>query len=142
MTLTTRLHLLLLAASIACVLPASLKAQEQSKDSITYAIVIKFSSIGTGVPADTPLRNCIKSFKKKNKVNKIAAKHIGPMGKEGEYWLAFSLKELTQKQKAAFKKQVKATTEKMTGRGQATYEENITIVKTELGRANIADVMF
>lgn len=117
-------------------------SKAQDKDSTDYPIVLKFSSIGMGVPRDEPLRNCINSFKKKNKVKKILAKRIGPMGKEGEYWLAFSLKELTKKQKTNFKGQLKTATAKMTDKGKVDYEENVKIISSELGRATIQDVSF
>lgn len=137
----TRLSITIIITCLACMLLSSLKAQE--KDSLSYAVVIKFSSIGMGVPSDTPLRNYINSFKKKNKIKKITAQRMGPMGKEGEYWLAFSLKELTRKQKTAFKNQVKAITAKMTDRGQASCEENIKIINAELpGRTTMQVVIF
>ena len=118
----------------------SLKAQQQ--DSIIYPVVIQFNSIGTGVPGDSALRSYINTFKKKNKIKKITASHIGPMGREGEYWLCFSLRELTHKQAAVFMKEIKLIAEKPTKRGSTVYVENMAIGKDQIsGRRTISQLI-
>lgn len=124
---------------LTCISFTSLKAQQ---DSTAYPVIIQFNSIGTGVPGDSALRYCINCFKKKNKVKKLTASRIGPMGKEGEYWLAFSLTELTKKQAALFRKQIKAVAEKKPDRGIMVYLENEKIDKNGLGRATMSEVAF
>lgn len=68
----------------------------------TYPIVVSFQSVCCGVPSETSLQNLISTFKKKQQVKQITASHIGPMGREGEYYMAFELKELTKKQRKDF----------------------------------------
>lgn len=141
MKIFNRFSLGITIACIACLVFTPGKAQV--KDSCTYPVVVKFASIGMGVPSDSLLRNYINSFRKKNKVKKITACRIGPMGKEGEYWLAFSLAELTKKQAADFKSELKPVTEKMTDRGQTYFEENVMITKADLsGRVSVKETVF
>ena len=64
------------------------------------------------------------------------------MGKEGEYWLAFSLTELTKKQAAMFCKQIKAVAEKKPDRGTMGFAENEKIDMSGLGRATMRAVTF
>lgn len=135
-----RMNLRIIISFFTIVLFTSLKAQQQ--DSTIYPIVIQFNSIGTGVPGDSALRSYITSFKKKNKVKKIKAFHIGPMGREGEYWLCFSLKELTPKQASVFKKEIKLIAEKPTERGLTVFVENMAIGKDQIsGRRTISQVI-
>ncbi|MBS1743860.1 MAG: hypothetical protein JST81_12570 [Bacteroidetes bacterium] len=118
-------------------------ASAQSNNTCQYAVVLKFNSIGMGVPNDSLLRNYIDAFKQKNKIKKITACRIGPMGKEGEYWLAFSLKELSKKQKSIFKTELRAVTEQMTDRGNVSYEENEQVNKNDIsGRVSAVEVIF
>lgn len=124
---------------LTCISLTTLKAQQ---DSTSYPVVIQFNSIGTGVPGDSALRSCITCFKKKNKIEKLTASRIGPLGREGEYWLAFSLTELTKKQAALFRKQIKAVAEKKPDRGIMVYLENEKIATHNLGRATMSDVSF
>ena len=98
----------------------------QKSDSV-YAAVIKFQSHCCGVPGDTPVRKFISSFRKKYKIKRMAAWHIGPMGREGEYYLAFHLRELNAKQKALFTSKLKIITGKLHDRGSAEFEENMKI---------------
>lgn len=126
---------------MACMSLFTVAAQKQ--DSTTYAVVIQFQSMCCGVPDDAPLRSFINSFKKRNKLKKITAWHIGPMGKEGEYWLAFPLKEMKAKQMAAFKKQAKEVTGKLKNKGAASYEENMVVINSALpGRAVVEKLVF
>ncbi len=102
-----------------------------------YRIVIKFGSMCCGVPDNKPLLDYIVAFKKKNKIKKIAYDSIGPMGKEGEYDMGFTLKELKKKQVAMFVKEVTTLATTMKEQGYTNVEENVEIDKTSLGRATI-----
>jgi hypothetical protein len=103
----------------------------------TYRVVVKFGSMCCGVPSNKPLLDYVTAFKKKNKIKKIACDSIGPMGKEGEYDMAFTLKELKKKQIEIFVKEVTALARTMKEQGYTTVEENVEIDKTSLGRATI-----
>lgn len=121
----------------------AVSAKAQLQDSAIYPVVIQFNSFGTGVPDDSTIRSSIVDFKKKNKLKTITAIRIGPMGKEGEYWLAFSLDEINKKHRDAFCRAVKAATEKHTERGSTVFVENMPIKKSELsGRVTIEKVVF
>lgn len=105
----------------------------QEKDSVLrYPVYIKFQSICCGVPDDLPLRNFINRFKKKNKIKSMAAYQISPMGKEGEYDLGFSLRELNAKKRNLFITGIVDLTKKMNDKGNATAELNATIHISEL----------
>ena len=138
---TYKLNVGLILSLLGCILFTSSKAQQQ--DSTVYPVVIQFNSIGTGVPGDSALRGYIISFKKKNKIKKITAIHIGPMGREGEYWLCFSLKELTRKQAAVFMKGMKVVAEKPAVRGSTVFVKNMAIGKDEIsGRRTMSKDVF
>jgi hypothetical protein len=111
--------------------------------SVKYPVVIKFQSICCGVPDDAPLNEMIKKFKKQYKIKTLSTTRIGPMGKEGEYYLAFSLKGMTAKQKLNFKKKIRSLVPTMKDKGVATLEENITINAADLpSRATSTTVNF
>ncbi len=65
-----------------------------SDNNCNYPFVVKFNSFGTGVSSDKPLLTYIAAFKKKYKIKKITYMRIGPMGREGEYHMAFPLNEM------------------------------------------------
>ncbi len=111
-------------------------------DSLTYPLVIKFQSVCCGVPDEAPLLKFIKAFKKQNKIKLISADRIGPMGKEGEYYLAFTLKGFTKKQKTGFKQKLKTIIPKMTDKGNALLEENMTINKTDLPSRAVTEKIY
>lgn len=135
------MHIRIAMTLLACFFFTSLMAQQQ--DSTVYPIVIQFNSIGTGVPTDSALRRFIISYKKKNKIKKIRAAHIGPMGREGEYWLCFLLEELTPKQAAAFRKGIKNVAEKPTERGSTVFVENMALGENQIsGRTTSSSVIF
>lgn len=94
------------------------------KTGSTYPLAVLFNSECCGVPDSKPLLNYIKSFKKKNKLKAITAYRIGPMGKEGEYHLAFPLKELDKRRTLLFTNGVKAVAATMKDKGNAQVEEN------------------
>jgi hypothetical protein len=103
----------------------------------TYRVVVKFGSMCCGVPSNKPLLDYVTAFKKKNKIKKIACDSIGPMGKEGEYDMAFTLKELKKKQVEIFVKEVTALATTMKEQGYTNVEENVEVDKASLGRAII-----
>ena len=125
--------------TLLCILTISIftftsQAQQNKKKekSLYYPVVVQFHSVCCGVPSEKPLTQFIASFKKANKIQKITAIKISPMGKEGEYYLAFRLKEMDRKQKFLFRNKLKTITEKMKDKGNASVEENMNIFKSEL----------
>lgn len=98
----------------------------------SYPVVVSFNSMCCGVPKSGPVMSFIKTFKKQNKIKSIAVDSIGPMGKEGEYYLAFRLKELNKAQKIKFIQQLKKIAPTMVDKGSAAIEENMVIDKTSL----------
>jgi hypothetical protein len=100
-----------------------------------YRVVVKFGSMCCGVPSNKPLLDYVAAFKKKNKIKKIICDSIGPMGKEGEYDMAFTLKELKKKQVEVFVKEVTTLASTMKEQGYANVEENVDIDLSSLGRA-------
>src|SRR5882757_6138381 len=103
-------------------LSVNLYAQKRS----TYPLAIMFNSMCCGVPDSKPLFDAVIYFKRKNKINKkLHYVHIGPLGKEGEYMIAFSLAELTKKQKTAFIKEIKKVVPSMKDKGSASVQENV-----------------
>ncbi len=99
---------------------------------VTYKYVVKFNSECCGVPDAAPLLKSIASFKKKNKIKKISYYLISPMGREGEYYMAFNLSELCKKQRSRFIKEIDATVINMKDKGSCTTEQNLTIDKNSL----------
>jgi len=104
------------------VMPTS-NANGQSK-TITYPVVVAFNSIGTGVPSDAPLLEYISCFKKSNKIKSVTASRIGPLGREGEYKLAFPLTEMNKTLQDCFITGIKETAKKMNERGAINVEIN------------------
>jgi hypothetical protein len=103
----------------------------QKGDSLHYRITVKFGSMAAGVPSNQPVLAYVAAFKKKYKIKKIKYDRIGPMGREGEYYMAFPLKELTKKQQAVFLKNIKGIAAKLTDRGYASAEENESFSKKD-----------
>ena len=98
----------------------------------TFRYVVKFNSQCCGVPDAAPLFKSIVSFKKKNKIKNISYYLISPMGREGEYYMAFPLKELSKKQIILFIKQVDVASLIMKDKGSCTTEQNMVIDKESL----------
>lgn len=125
----------ILTIAVALFLTFSLLAQTQKT---VYRYVVKFNSECCGVPDAAPLLKSIALFKKKYNVKKLTCYRIAPMGKEGEYYLAFHLKELTEKKLVLFMKQINTTAGKMKSKGNVSTEENMIIDKQSLsGRTTI-----
>ncbi len=107
----------------------------------SYPVIVSFNSMCCGVPDSRPVMKLVRSFKKQYKIRRIAVDSIGPMGKEGEYYLAFRLKEMTQAQKIKFIGQLKKIVPTMVDRGSADIKENTTINKSDLSsRAGITTI--
>jgi hypothetical protein len=103
-----------------------------AQNSTTYPVIVSFGSMCCGVPSNTPVLKLIKSFKKQYKIKQVAVDSIGPMGREGEYYLAFRLKEFSKAQKIKFIQQLKNTATTMKERGYAEIRENETVNKADL----------
>ena len=105
-----------------------------AQNSETYAVVVSFNSMCCGVPSNEPVMKLIKRFKKQYKIKQVAVDSIGPMGREGEYYLAFRLKEFSKSQKIKFIRQLKKTAEAMKDKGSAEVRENETVDKAGFSR--------
>ncbi len=104
----------------------------------SYPVVVSFYSQCCGVPDSGPIMKLISSFKKQNRIKHMAVDHIGPLGKEGEYYLAFRLKELSKTQKLQFIQQLIKIVPTMHDKGSAEIKENVSIDKADLSsRATI-----
>ena len=104
----------------------------------TYPVVISFNSMCCGVPDKVPVIKLINSFKKQNRIKRMAVDSIGPMGREGEYYLAFRLRELNRSQQQKFIKLLKKLAPTMTDKGLAEINEQVVIDKSTLSsRAGI-----
>jgi hypothetical protein len=104
----------------------------------TYPVIVSFNSMCCGVPDNAPVMNLIKSFKKQHHIKYISVDNIGPMGREGEYYLAFRLKEMSKTQKAKFIAALKKIAPAMKDKGSAEVRENEVVDKGEIGRAVIS----
>lgn len=106
-------------------LAGPIMSQAQKTSSRVYPVVVHFTSEGSGVPSAKPVTDFIRAFEKKNKTTKIKADTIGPRGREGEYTLAFTLANLTKKQRAAFISGLKNVRKNASDPGQIHVEENV-----------------
>lgn len=108
-----------------------------------FPVVVSFHSICCGVPSDSTITSYILAFKKKNKLKSIKASHIGPMGKEGEYHLAFTLKGLSKKQAKAFIAGLKKVKKLPGETGEISFMDNYSLHPAKLpGRASVREVIF
>lgn len=119
---------ILLSICLTVVLTTAASAQKI----YTYPVVVAFNSMCCGVPDSRPIMKLIRDFKKANNIKRITVDSIGPMGKEGEYYLAFRLKEMTGTQKLKFIKQLKKIAPTMIDKGSAEIKENLVINKQDL----------
>ena len=133
-----------LTTLLACLIFLSLKPVHAQDTAVTrFPIVVSFHSICCGVPSDSSIASYILAFKKKNKLKSIKAAHIGPMGKEGEYYLAFPLKELSKKQAKAFIAGLKKVKKLSEETDEISFMENYSLIPTKLpGRATVREVIF
>lgn len=110
---------------------------------ITYPVVVSFNSMCCGVPDNGPVINLIKRFKKQNKLKVFTVDSIGPLGREGEYYLAFSLKSLSKAQRTRFIQQLNKIVPAMVDKGSASILENETVNMGDLsGRASLTLLKF
>ncbi|MFZ1306889.1 MAG: hypothetical protein WAR80_13685 [Ferruginibacter sp.] len=103
-----------------------------AQKSTTYPVVVRFGSLCCGVPSSAPVIKLIKSYKKQYKIKQVAVDSIGPMGREGEYYLAFRLKEFSKAQQAKFIQQLQKTATTMKEQGYAEILKNETVNKADL----------
>lgn len=110
---------------------------------LNYPIVVKFQSICCGVPSAAPLEKMIKTFKRKQRLKSISAFRIGPLGREGEYVLAFPLLELNVIKREKFICKIKTIVPKMKDKGNAEFEINYSANTTLLpSRVTIEKIMY
>jgi hypothetical protein len=126
---------------IAILILVSYCLKAQIADSIRYPLIIKFASVCCGVPSDAPLKKEIKYFKSKNKIKTIKAIKISPMGREGEYWVCFKLRELSKKQKINFSDKLCKVTKKMIDKGNTYCETNTQVINSTLPKNIKMDVI-
>lgn len=90
------------------ILLISLSGCAQSKTAIStqkYDAAVRFNSICCGTAPTDFLKNFIKSFNYENKITLSAFKK-GGCGREGEFYILFSLADIKENIKSAFKKQL------------------------------------
>ncbi len=107
----------------------------------TYPVTVQFNSMCCGVPDNAPLLAMIAKFKKQNRLKAITVDSIGPMGREGEYYLAFRLKEMSKAQQLKFIKEVKKTAPTLNDKGSADVRENYVLDKSDLSSRTGITVM-
>ena len=109
-----------------------MNAFAQTENSKVYKVSVYFGSFAEGVPSEKPLIAFLEKFKKENKLTCICADRIGPLGREGEYKLAFTLTEMSKKKAEIFIKQITEVAASMNERGQATITLDDKINLSEL----------
>lgn len=107
----------------------------------TYPVIVQFNSMCCGVPDNAPLLKMIGKFKKQNRLKAIAVDSIGPMGREGEYYLAFRLKEMSRAQQIKFVKELKKLVPALNDKGSAEVQENYVLDKSSLSSRTGITVM-
>ena len=128
-------------ATLALIVVQTSIAQTETKT--VYPVTVSFQSVCCGVPTDSSIRSFITSFKKKYKIKTITGYHIGPMGREGEYYLGFRLSELSKKQAAAFISKIKYIKKLTSDKGLLSFKEKLEINTASISqRATIKEVVF
>ncbi len=118
-----------------------LMAQPEIKKA--YPIVVSFNSQCCGVPSDSSVRKFITLFKKRYRIKKISAYEFGPLGREGEFCLAFNLTELNKKQTDYFITEIKNIKPLPKDKGTFSFEEKYEIDPASLPkRASKKEVIF
>jgi hypothetical protein len=125
--------------SIFSIFVLATNANAQQND--TYPVVVSFNSMCCGVPSNAPIMKLISNFKKQNRIKKLTVDSIGPMGREGEYYLAFRLKEFSKSQKIKFVQQLKKIAVTMKEQGWADIKENETINKADLSARTVVTLL-
>ena len=115
----------------------------QTENEQTYKVSVYFGSFAEGVPSEKPLITFLEKFKKENKLACICADRIGPLGREGEYKLAFALDGMSKRKTDKFIKQITEVAATMNERGQATVNLDDKINLSELSeRTTLKSVVF
>ena len=107
-------------------------AQDSSK--IVYPLVISFESHCCDVPSDSVIRKFINAYKKQQKIKSLTAVRIGPMGREGEYYLAFRLGEIKKKKQQDFITRISQLKPLTTDRGSFSFREKMEIDASSLSQ--------
>jgi len=97
-----------------------------------YPVVVQFNSHCCGVPSDTPLIKYIKTFRKQHHRKSLSAIRIAPMGREGEYWLAFSLSTMKQANRIRFIQGLETLIPTMTDQGSVQLVKDLEILPADL----------
>jgi hypothetical protein len=127
---TNQSHMQRFILFLMIILLSGLAVQAQKVNS--YPVVVCFNSMCCGVPGEAPLINLVNRFKKQYRIRRMAAEQIGPMGREGEYYLAFRLQELRGVQKTRFIQQLKKLAPTMIDKGSVDIKENLLIKRSDL----------
>ncbi len=102
---------------------------------------IGYASVCCGTPSDKPVMDYLAQFKNKNRVKNLEIYQQTGRGREGEYNLYIGTDGLSQTQKAAFIKGLKATVtsqnkaRKSESTGLVNFNENETVKKADLMNA-------
>lgn len=112
--------------------------------SVNYGVVVSFGSMCCGAASDDFLKNFVKEFNTKNKVD-ISAMQLGGCGREGEYKILFSFEKLKESKKikfvAALKKLIPEQNEKnkivKASSGPISLEYNLPLDKLENCRGQL-----
>lgn len=113
----------------------------QKKSQTSFKIAVQFTSIGTGVPDEAPVLKYVQNFKQRYRIGAIAYYKVGPLGREGEYDMAFKLAELKAGQQKLFITGLKKVVNSMKGRGNATLVSNYRLNKDALpSRASVEKI--
>ncbi|MBK8712192.1 MAG: hypothetical protein IPL97_10030 [Niastella sp.] len=103
-----------------------------------FPATVMFTSECCGVPTDSSILKMIQHFKKQYHIKTISWYHIGPLGREGEYNMAFPLTELKAAQKRIFIKKMQKLTLAPSGPGHLTLSTDYILEKSTLsGRSKI-----
>jgi hypothetical protein len=105
----------------------------EAQDSIKkYSLAIHFNSICCGVPDDAILKKEIRKFRKTYHIKSVSALKVSPLGREGEYDLYFSLKDIPRKRRGSFTRLLQRTIPKLTDKGNASLEFEAELNKSAL----------
>jgi hypothetical protein len=105
----------------------AIAASSQNNAGRKFPMAVQFASHCCGVPSDSAVVNFVKCFKKKFKLESISAHKLGPAGREGEYYLAFPLEELNNKQRELFVKEIACVKIAPGDKGGINFEKDFTV---------------
>lgn len=111
----------------------SLKAQTKAiPDSVQYSVLLMFQSVCCGVPDQEPLDKALRKFAKREKTGTIEFRKIGPMGREGEYYLVFDLKKWKPSTRVKMVHLLDQMSKNLREPGHVSIEKNGILRKSEL----------